>query len=57
MDCAVSIERSGDTITMTTTNFGIYVKNDTRINDAHGTVYFALTGDQCAITNIRIKKS
>ena len=57
MDCAVSVERSGDTITITTTNFGIYIKNVTKIEEDHGDIYFALSGDQCAITNIKIKKS
>ena len=32
------------------------IKNVTKISDSEKKVYFALTGDQCAITNIRMKK-
>ena len=56
MDCTVSVERSGNTITLSTVNFGIYIKNVTKISDSEKKVYFALSGDQCAITNIRMKK-
>ena len=57
MDCTVSIERSGNNIKLSTTNFGIYIENVTTISPDQKDVLFALSGDQCAITNIRIKKS
>ena len=57
MDCTVSIERSGNKIKTTTCNFGIYIENITTISKEYKDVLFALSGDQCAITNIRIKKS
>ena len=57
MDCTVSIERSGNKIKLSTTNFGIYIENVTTISPDEKDVLFALSGDQCAITNIRIKKS
>lgn len=47
--------RRGNTITMTTENLGIALKNTTTILDGSEDVYVALTGDQCALTNIRIK--
>ena len=56
-DCEVSLERKGDTVTLTTANCGIEITNITTINDPSKEVYISLTGDQCAITNIRIKES
>ena len=55
-DCKVSFKRSGNTITVTTENGGISIKNITTIGEEQKDVYVALTGDQCAITNIRIKR-
>ena len=46
--------RQGQTITMNMENQGIYVKNVTTIMDAVDNVFVAVTGDQCAITDIRI---
>jgi len=56
-NCEVSLERKGDTITLITANCGIEITNITTINDPSKEVYIALTGDQCALTNIRIKES
>ena len=42
-------------IIMTTENYGIYVKNITYMNSDEK-VYAALTGDQVALTDIRIVK-
>lgn len=56
-DCEVSLERKGDTVTLITANCGIEITNITTINDPSKEVYISLTGDQCAITNIRIKES
>ncbi len=57
LDCEVHLVRKGDTITLTTTNEGIEIINVTKIKDPSKDVYIALTGDQCAITNIRVKES
>lgn len=54
IDCVFSIERSGNTITTTTENMGIYIKNVTTIDDDTTDVYAAITGDQVALTNINI---
>lgn len=54
-DVTVSIVREGNRILTTTTNGGISIKAATLINTEIDPVYVALTGDQCAITNIRIK--
>ena len=54
MDCVVTIERDGNVITMQTENLGIAIHSVTTILDDMKDVYLALTGDQCAITNIRV---
>ena len=53
-ECKVTFTKEGNEVTTITENFGIFIKNTTKIlsNDKH--VYVALTGDQCALTNIRI---
>lgn len=54
MDCAVSIRRNGNQVTVETENLGIFIGSLTTIKDEITTVYAALTGDQCALTNIRV---
>lgn len=54
-DCTATFERSGNVITMTTRNLGLAIKNTTTILDGANKVYVALTGDQCALTNIKVK--
>lgn len=53
-DCAVVFERKGNRITLVTENFGIYIRNTTYAEEGKK-VYVALTGDQCALTDIRIR--
>ncbi len=53
-DCTVYFERDGNKITTMTENMGISIKIITTVLDEAEDVYVALTGDQCAITNIRI---
>jgi HD-GYP domain-containing protein (c-di-GMP phosphodiesterase class II) len=55
-DTSVSFEKSGNTITVTTSNLGVFIKNITTLPDGVDYVFVALTGDQCAITNIRINR-
>ena len=45
LDCTVTIRKEKNVITMQTENLGIAVNT-----------IIALTGDQCAITNIRVKR-
>ncbi|MCR5651327.1 MAG: HD-GYP domain-containing protein [Lachnospiraceae bacterium] len=54
IDCTVTFTRKGNTITTITENMGIYVKNVTTITDDTEDIYAALTGDQVALTDIRI---
>jgi hypothetical protein len=55
IDCKLFIERKGRTITLTTENLGISVRSTTTILDGRDEIYFALSGDQCALTNINLK--
>ena len=57
-DCRVRIKRKENTITISTSNFGLSVTGITIIPEemmkGDTPVYAALTGDQCALTDIRI---
>ncbi|MCR5775706.1 MAG: HD domain-containing protein [Lachnospiraceae bacterium] len=53
-DCTVTFKRTDNKIVTHTENLGIEIINTTTILDGSDEVYVALTGDQCAITNIRI---
>ena len=55
-DVSASFERSGNNVTLVTKNKGIEITNITKIADKPEKIYIALTGDQSALTNIRIKK-
>ena len=55
MDCTVKIRRDGSRVTMETCNLGIAIYTATTILDHVSEIYVALTGDQCALTNIRIE--
>ena len=55
-DCTVTFKRKGNILTVETVNGGISIKNITTLNDSVKNVYVALTGDQCALTNIRVKR-
>ena len=49
----VTFDRRDEEVTMITENLGIRIRNTTFI-DKHKDLYIALTGDQCALTDIRI---
>ena len=55
-DCTVTFERNDRKIVTRTINNGISIKNISTINTDVKTIYVSLTGDQCALTNIRIEK-
>jgi hypothetical protein len=54
MDVSISFKREGNTITTETENAGIYIKNITTIITDPKEIFVSLTGDQCALTNIKI---
>ena len=53
-DVSISFERDGNRVVSSTENAGISIKNITTVKDKNTEIYVALSGDQCAITNIRI---
>lgn len=53
-DCHVTFERDGDTVTLSTENFGIAIVNSTTVTDGEKNIYVAISGDQCALTDIKI---
>ncbi len=55
MECSVRLARKGNKIVISTENLGIAIENTTVIRDGAGEVYAALTGDQVALTDIRIR--
>ena len=53
-ECTIEFLKKGNKITLSTTNLGISIKNVTEIFENKGTVYASLTGDRCALTDIRV---
>ncbi len=49
------IQKTGDRIITTSENLGVHIENTTIMNESPQKVYVALTGDRCALTDIRIK--
>ena len=56
LDCQVGIQRVGNIVTMATENLGIKIASVTTVKDEVEELYVALTGDQCALTNILINR-
>ena len=55
-DCELKFERKDDKVIMTTENMGLSIKNITTIKNPPEKIYVSLTGDQCALTGIRVKR-
>ncbi len=53
-DSTVRFEKKESTVTTYTDNDGIFIKNITKVNGKADIIYMALTGDQVAITNIKL---
>ncbi|MCR5615991.1 MAG: HD-GYP domain-containing protein [Saccharofermentans sp.] len=53
-DCEISFKRDGNVIIASTENLGISVKSTTEVKIDVDEIYVALTGDQVALTDIRI---
>ncbi len=53
-DTTVSFKVENNCITIITENAGIAIRNTAVLPETDKTIYAAITGDQCAITNIRI---
>ena len=55
MECEVRLEKRGDRVTLKTKNLGIAIEDVTTITDAEQKVFVALSGDQVALTDIRVE--
>lgn len=54
MEVEVYLEKKGSSVTLKTDNLGIAIENTTTVTDDKHKVYVALSGDQVALTDIRI---
>ena len=54
LECKVTIEKQDNKIIMQTDNLGLKIKSESIILNETKNLYIALTGDQCAITDIHI---
>ena len=54
LECLINFRRFGNRIITTTKNVGIEIENLTVIKDGQSDIYVSLTGDQCALTDIRV---
>ena len=57
LDCEISVERKGSQYILKTENLGIYIENIAIIKNENRPVYLSITGDQIALTDIRIMKN
>lgn len=55
MEFKVEVRKKGDKVSIITENMGIYLENITTVPDADEPLYIALTGDQVALTDIRVR--
>jgi hypothetical protein len=55
-DAVITFKVENNEITIITENSGIYMRNKLEITDIDRPIYAAITGDQVAITNIRISE-
>ncbi|MCR5626794.1 MAG: HD domain-containing protein, partial [Lachnospiraceae bacterium] len=54
MECVVRFNKRGNKLTVTTDNLGISIKSVLTIDKDMGDIYVSLTGDQVALTDIRV---
>ena len=54
IDCGIILRRENDSVILRTENLGISIHSVITIRGFSGDIYAALTGDQCAITEIQI---
>ncbi len=55
-ECTISFERNANTVVAYTENDGISVRSTTEVKIDADEIYVARTGDQIALTNIRIER-
>ena len=57
MECELTIHKKDERIILKTQNLGIEIENITTVKGDFGNVYVGLTGDQVALTDIRVSRS
>ncbi len=55
MECEIRLEKRGDKVTLKTKNLGIAIEDVITITDNEQKVFVALSGDQVALTDIRVE--
>lgn len=55
VECTVSFQKKGSRVITRTENMGLYIECTTNVKESTDKVYVALTGDRCALTDIRIR--
>ena len=55
IECKVNFKRKRNIITLHTENLGIKILNTTILHEGNEKVYVAITGDQVALTDIRVR--
>ena len=56
IDVEVTVRKRGNDIVLTTENLGLSIKNTTTVNIYFPMIYIAISGDQCAVTDIRVRR-
>lgn len=57
LEYELAFKKKGNRLRLKTVNLGISIENTTILPEDAGKVYLALTGDQCAFTDIRVKRN
>ncbi len=55
LECKVEVRKRGNRVSVATANCGIYLENITTVPDEAEDLYIAITGDQVALTDIRVR--
>ena len=55
LECRVSLRRKGNAVTVNIETLGLEINNITTLREDQGKIYAALSGDEIAITDIRIR--
>ena len=54
-ECQVEFIKNGSEVTLRTHNKGIYIQNTTKVRNGNKDIFVAFSGDQVALTDIRIR--
>ena len=54
-ECQIEFIKNGNEVTLRTQNKGIYIQNTTKVRNGNKEIFVAFSGDQVALTDIRIR--